>query len=90
MKIEITTMVDSYDCETCGGSWAEGGVVYVDDKKVLERKPSASCFGSSSFSEADLLVMALAKLGHEILVDNYKYSLNSHDDEYYGHKLEEY
>jgi hypothetical protein len=90
MKVEIEVLTDSHDCETCGCSWAEGGVVYVDGVEVLVRKPSAYCYNSPSFSESDLLVMALTKLGHEVLVDGSRYQICSHDDEYHGYKLEDY
>lgn len=90
MKIEIKTTTDSHGCETCGGSWAEGGVVYVDGKEVLERIPSAYCYGVPSFSESDLLVMALKKIGIDVFVDGFRYDVCSHDDEYYERKLEDY
>lgn len=90
MKIEIKTLSDSYDCETCGGSWAEGGVVYVDGLEVLRREPVAYCYGVPSFSEHDLLVMTLKKIGVEVTVDGFQFQVCSHDDEYHGHKLEDY
>lgn len=89
MKIEIKTLSDSHDCETCGGSWAEGGIVYVDGKELLRREPVAYCYGVPSFSESDLLVMALKKLGVELTVDGRPFDIYSHDDEYHGYKLDE-
>ena len=82
--IEITTMCDTHECETCGSSWADGGIVYVDSKEVLRREPSAYCYDTPSFSESDLLVMALKKLGIEVLVNGATYQICSHDDEYHG------
>lgn len=89
MKVEIKTMSDNHDCKTCGGSWAEGGVVYVDGKEVLRREPVAYCYGVPSFSESDLLVMALKKIGIDVFVDSDRYHIYSHDDEYHEHKLED-
>lgn len=89
MKIEIKTLSDSHDCETCGGSWADGGIVYVDGKELLRREPVAYCYGVPSFSESDLLVMALKKLGVELTVDGKPFEIYSHDDEYHGYKLDE-
>jgi hypothetical protein len=89
MKIEITTSRDSHDCETCGGNWAEGGVVEVDGKEVLIREPEAYCYGVPSFSESDLLVMALKKIGIDVYVDGDRYQICSHDDEYHECKLED-
>ena len=87
MKIEIKTMTDNHDCETCGSSWVEGGVVFVNDKEVLKREPVAYCYGVPSFSESDLLVMALKKIGVEVTVDGEPFQVCSHDDEYHGYKL---
>lgn len=89
MKIEIKTLSDSHDCETCGGSWADGGIVYVDGKELLRREPVAYCYGVPSFSEHDLLVMALKKLKVELTVDGKPFEIYSHDDEYHGYKLDE-
>lgn len=89
MKIEIKTMSDDHDCDTCGGSWAEGGVVYIDGEETLRREPVAYCYGVPSFSESDLLVMALKKMGVDVFVDGDRYQIYSHDDEYHGHKLED-
>lgn len=69
MKIDIKLMTDDHDCETCGSTWAEGGVVYVDGKEVLRREPVAYCYGTPTFSEHDLLVMALKKIGIQVMVD---------------------
>lgn len=88
MKIEIETMTDDHDCETCGCSWAEGGVVYVDGKEVLRREPRAYCYGTPSFSEHDLLVMTLKKIGVEVTVDGSPVQVCSHDDEYHGFELD--
>ena len=90
MNIEIKTTSDHHDCETCGGGWAEGGSVYIDGELVLEREPLAYCYGAPSFSESDLLVMALKKAGHSVTVDEHPYEIFSHDDEYHEHKLEEF
>ena len=89
MKIEIETMIDVHDCDTCGSSWSNGGVVYINGVKVLTREPSAYCFDSPSFSESDLLVMALKKIGVDVFVDQCTYPIYSHDDEYHGHTLGE-
>lgn len=84
MKIEITTDSDSHDCETCGSNWASGGTVTVDGEVVIDRPAEAACFGGSSFDEADLLVLALHKLGHEVHVDGERYHITSHDEGYHG------
>lgn len=90
MRIEISTKTDYHNCETCGGSYADGGSVYIDKELILEREPCAYCYGVPSFSESDLLVMALKKAGHSVVVDGNPYFVSSHDDEYHGFKLGEY
>ena len=84
MKIEIKTNSDHHDCETCGGSYADGGDVYIDGELVLSRKASAHCFNGRSYDDHELLVMALAKLGHTVTVDDSPYHVTYHDDEYHG------
>lgn len=75
MKIEIETSYDSVECETCGGNYAEGGVVKVDGVEILNYPAEASCYGGGSYSESELLVMALKKLGHEVIVDGSPFTL---------------
>lgn len=84
MRIRIETMTDEHECEDCGTSYAEGGRVYIDDELVLERIPSAYCYDAPSFSETDLLLMALKSAGHEVTVDDTLPFVSSHDDEYHG------
>jgi hypothetical protein len=71
-KIEINTCSDHYDCETCGDSYAEGGSVIIDGKTVLEVEPMAHCYGGTSVTEGELLILALNKLGVKIRVDGQK------------------
>lgn len=70
MKIEIKTTEDTHDCETCGWDYATGGIVYVDGDLVLEKTPIAHCYNGQSYSETDLLILALEKLGHTVLFDD--------------------
>jgi hypothetical protein len=67
--IEIITTSDTYECDTCGMDWAEGGYVLIDGEKVLEVVPSAYCLGGTSASESELLVLALSKIGVKVRVD---------------------
>ena len=82
--IRTETTSDNCDCETCGWNYAEGGSVYVDDVLVLEKEAIASCYGGSHFSQDDLLVMALHKLGISVYIDGDKYHVCSYDEEYHG------
>lgn len=84
MKIEIETSNDTHDCETCGSTWAEGGTVTIDGEVVLDLEPLAHCFGGQNYSETDLLVMALAKVGIDVDVDGGKWHITCHNDDYHG------
>jgi len=88
MIIDIETMDDSHECETCGISVAYGGVVYIDGKEVLRREPSAYCYDDPSFDEDALLVMALKKIGIDVFVDGERYFISSIDEEYHEFELE--
>lgn len=89
MNINIKTETDYHDCSTCGGSYAEGGTVTINGEVVLEREVRAYCYGVPSYSESDLLVMALKKVGIDVFVDGSRYFIQSHDDEYHGYRLED-
>lgn len=84
MKIEITTDSDSFECDCCGVNYADGGEVTIDGELVLSRPASASCVGSESWTEAELLVMALKKLGHEVIVDESPFHVCRYDRDYHG------
>lgn len=70
MKIEILTLEDESECECCGSSFAEGGVIKIDDKELFRFEPVAFCYDSNSLSPDDLLAIALHKVGIEVYVDN--------------------
>lgn len=69
MKIEITTLEDTHDCETCGSSWASGGIVEVDGEQILYKEPVAHCYAGESYSVTELLILTLQLLGHEVVID---------------------
>ena len=73
MKINITTDHDEYECETCGTDYATGGTVTVDGNQIVTLPAAAHCYAGQSFSEMDLLVIALRVLGHEVDIDDEPY-----------------
>lgn len=81
MKIEINTNDDYYDCETCGGSFASGGTVHIDGELIIDLPAQAHCLGGQSFSQDELLVLALRKLGHTIDCDEEPYFIQCVLDE---------
>ena len=73
MKIEINTDDDIHNCETCDASFASGGTVHIDGELVIDLPAQAHCFGGQDFSQDELLVLALRKLGHAVEVDGELY-----------------
>jgi hypothetical protein len=65
-KIEIRWIVDSYDCETCGGSSAEGAIVTLNGEEILRLEPLAHCYNSIEFSQEDVYKKLLETLGYEV------------------------
>ena len=66
MTFRLVETTDSYDCETCGTSWAEGYKVYRDGALWLELKPVAHCYGGDNFTLADALQKIIEELGHTV------------------------
>lgn len=64
--IRIEWLSDTWDCETCGMSFAEGARVYVDGKLSLDLPPSAHCFGGNNYEQSEVFERILKSLGHEI------------------------
>lgn len=78
-KVIIEVITDYNDCEQCGGGSEEGGRIIIDGEIVFEHIPLASCFGNESYSEYDLIRMAIEKLGHTLEI---KYTCTGEEDEY--------
>lgn len=70
--IRINTTQDVWECDTCGTDWAEGGEIFVDDILVDEVVPVAHCYGGTSATDYELLLLALAHLGIRVEVDGCK------------------
>lgn len=66
MKIEIEWLSDDSDCEVCGMSWAEGARVVIDGEEALLLKPTAGCFGGTTYSEKEVFSAILSHLGHTV------------------------
>jgi len=69
MNINITLLDDEIDCETCGGSYAEGAIVEFGDGSKLEFVPKAHCFSSVSYEREVIFSKILERLGHEVVVN---------------------
>lgn len=66
MKIQIKWLEDSFDCELCGTSYADGAEVIFDGEPALSLVPSAHCFGGLHHDRDDVFRKIIEKLGHEV------------------------
>jgi hypothetical protein len=66
MDIRIERLTDSHDCETCGPSWAEGALVYIDGTLTLELEPHAHCYDGDDYQDSDIFGKILEHLGHTV------------------------
>lgn len=66
MKIDIETLTDVYDCETCGGSDAYGAKVYFDGELVIDMTPTAHCYSGNTYTDEYIFTAILNKLGHTV------------------------
>jgi hypothetical protein len=64
--IEIQWLSDSYDCETCGRTWAEGAIVKIDGQIAMDLTPYAHCFDGVHCERDDVMVKILEHLGHTV------------------------
>lgn len=65
-SIRIEWLHDSHECETCGSSYAEGALVYIDGKLAIELQPVAHCFDGANYMDSDVYGRILAHLGHTV------------------------
>lgn len=68
--IKIVRTYDEYDCDDCGYSTAEGAKIYLNNKKVLDLKPVAHCYGGMTYNDEDILKAVLEYLGYNVEVTN--------------------
>lgn len=64
IRIELT--YDEYDCEDCGGSYAEGADVYLNGILWFQLTPVANCFNCDNWAVGDVYAEIMARLGYEV------------------------
>lgn len=69
MKINIEFCEDTYECDTCGCSYATGAKVWFDDELVLNLEPSAHCYGGKTWEESEVFEQILHQLGHKLVIN---------------------
>jgi hypothetical protein len=65
--INLEWITDYTDCETCGGSYAEGAVVTIDEH-VIDMAPFATCCSPVNYSNSQVYNAILEHLGHKVVV----------------------
>lgn len=66
-EVRIDWLMDSSDCETCGGGYAEGARVWVDGMLTLELLPVATCFGGESWDQTEVFREVLKVFGYTLV-----------------------
>jgi hypothetical protein len=61
--LEYEYLHDSYDCETCGASYAEGIRIRVDGEVKAELTPVAHCLGGSDYGLKHTIKAVLEVMG---------------------------
>jgi hypothetical protein len=91
--IFIEYVSDYWDCETCGGSSADGATVEIDGKPFGDFYPAAHCYDSLTYSNDDIYCSLLEHLGITVKKDDHGYlneDFNLSDTlEANGHTLDE-
>lgn len=64
--INIEWLTDTYDCDTCGMSWAEGARVTHQGEVIIDMIPGAHCFGGNSYDPSTVFEAILKHLGYDV------------------------
>lgn len=65
-EIYIDWLHDSNDCETCGGSYAEGARVFRNGEFWFELTPHAHCFGGDNYDDEEVYRQIFERLGVKV------------------------
>lgn len=68
-KILISWLYDSNECETCGGGYAEGARVMLDDELIIEHIPVAGCVACNNWDSTQIYTEIFEKLGYELITE---------------------
>lgn len=67
MTYKIIRLYDEADCETCGTNYADGYVIEKDGEVVIDKTPTATCFGGGDYSDNDPYKDILVMEGIEVI-----------------------
>lgn len=65
-KLEIEWLYDHHECDQCGWSAAEGAIVRLDNKVILELMPKAACYSSDTWDAEEIYVTLLEAFGFDV------------------------
>lgn len=65
-KLEIEWLYDHHECDQCGWSAAEGVVVRMDNKVILELIPKAACYSSDTWDAEEVYITLLEAFGFDV------------------------
>ena len=63
LSFDVDHKCDSYECETCGYSYAEGAEIKLNGQEFMLLEPVAHCFGGTSYSETEIASEVFASFG---------------------------
>ena len=65
--LEIEWLSDGYDCPMCGPSNAEGAIVRLNNRVILELVPRAHCYSSDTYDESEVYDQIFNILGIQVI-----------------------
>lgn len=66
-EIVIQWLEDEYDCEICGGSYAEGASVEVVGEFSFTLEPIAHCYSGQTYDPSEVYTEILKRLGYSVI-----------------------
>jgi hypothetical protein len=71
MNIEINWLTDTFECDDCGVSFADGAIVRFEDGVEIHMIPHAHCYDGDHYNSETIYKEILRRLGHTVK-DNYR------------------
>lgn len=69
VEYQVTYLQDTYDCETCGSSYADGYEIRKNGELVYTMKPVAHCYGGDNYTQDELVEWIVNDLGAKIAIN---------------------
>jgi len=67
--IEIESLTDEWDCETCGWDHADGAKVRIDGVEILYLEPIAHCYNGVSYATDEIYNEIISHLNLPIIIN---------------------